>query len=547
MSRKRRFIFALGSGYIALVANIVYIALAIPLALSYLTKEEFGLWSVVLQITGYLGLLDLGVGQSVARLLIDSKDNINEGTYGSVLKTAVVVFAIQAFIVCAFGFLASHAVACLMHIPPSLMSTFEALLRWQCLAAAVGLLSKPFGYLQLWSHQRSDLGNFTAVAGFIMNFVFLWIGFKIGLRTFSLLLSSLAGNTIGISLTALAAMRLQLFPARGRWGALSWKQTREVFSFGRDLFVINLASQLISASQLILVSRLIGLDAAAVWSVCIKTYNMAQLVVFRIWDFSGAAFSEMVVRHEVGRFRSRLALVVAVSAVGAGFFGVLGAFGNRGFVNIWTAGKVSWDTWSDIAAAAYLFCFAVTRCYTGLIAVVKQIGNYKYISLLEGVLVVGGSIAFAPRLHFFGVLFSSLVANLLCSGVYGVFRVSRYFNSPIVEITFGWLKSACLFVTAFALIAFCIFWLGNHFRGPLPFLITASSAGSAGIALAFFFGLPGEFRNELIHFGKKLSRRILAGKRTPILPPSAPVISPTIEKEICSPSPDADRLETYSH
>jgi O-antigen/teichoic acid export membrane protein len=529
MSRKRRFIFALGSGYVALVANIVYIALAIPLALSYLTKEEFGLWSVVLQITGYLGLLDLGVGQSVARLLIDSKDNINEGTYGSVLKTAFVVFAIQALIVSAFGFLGSHPVACLMHIPPSLMATFEALLQWQCLAAAVALLSKPFGYLQLWSHQRSDVGNFAAVAGFIVNFVFLWIGFKIGWRTFSLLLSSVAGLTLTTSVTALAALRLKLFPARGRWGALSWKQTREVFSFGRDLFVINLASQLISASQLILVSRLIGLDAAAVWSVCIKTYNMAQLVVFRIWDFSGAAFSEMIVRHEIGRFRRRLALVVALSAVGAGFFGILGAFGNRGFVNIWTSGKVGWDTWSDIAAAAYLFCFAVTRCYTGLIAVVKQIGNYKYISLLEGILVVAGSIALAPRLHFFGVLFSSLVANLLCSGAYGVFRVSRYFNSSIAEITFGWLKGVCLFIAAFALAAFCIFWLGNRFSGPLPFLITAGSAGLSGIVLAFFVGLPNEIRNELIHFGKKLSRRILEGKQAPVSGVRSSVISANIE------------------
>jgi len=73
MSRKRRFITALGSGYLALIANVVFTAVSVPLALHYLSKEEFGLWSVVLQITGYLSLLDLGVGQSVSRLLVDSK------------------------------------------------------------------------------------------------------------------------------------------------------------------------------------------------------------------------------------------------------------------------------------------------------------------------------------------------------------------------------------------------------------------------------------------------------------------------------------------
>jgi hypothetical protein len=43
---------------------------------------------------------------------------------------------------------------------------------------------------------------------------------------------------------------------------------------------------------------------------------------------------------KTGRFRRRLGSIVAISAVGVGFFGVLGAFGNRGFVNIWTGGKM---------------------------------------------------------------------------------------------------------------------------------------------------------------------------------------------------------------
>ncbi len=209
----------------------------------------------------------------------------------------------------------------------------------------------------------------------------------------------------------------------------------------------------------------------------------------------------MIVRGEIERFRSRFAGLVALSAVGAGFLGILGAFGNRGFVNIWTGGKLAWDSWSDIAAGAYLFSFAVTRCYTGLTGIVKQIGNYKYISLLEGVLVIVGGIILAPQLHFCGVLLSSLLANLLCSGAYGAFRVARYFNISFVEVTFGWLKSTLLYAVIFALGAFGIFWLGNRFSGPLPFLTTAASAGLIGIVLALLFGFPREIRRELVLSG----------------------------------------------
>jgi O-antigen/teichoic acid export membrane protein len=545
MSRKRRFIFALGSGYAALAANIVYTASAIPLALHYLGREEFGLWSVVLQITGYLTLLDLGVGHSVARILVETKDDINGGIYGSILKTASIVFAIQACIVASFGFLFSHPISYLMGIPPNLRSTFEALMHWQCVTLSIGCLATPFGDLPLWSHQRLDLSNFANLAVFAANFLFLWIGFQTGLRTFSLLLSNVAGTVVYVFLVVRATTRLKLLPSRGHWGTISWERSGEIFRFSRDIFVTRLAAQLIYASQIILVSRLISLDAAGVWSVCTKSYSMALLVVCRVNDFSSAGFSEMIVRGEIGRFRSRLASIVALSAVGAGFFAVLGACGNRSFVNFWTGGKVSWDMWSDVVAAAYLFSVVVTRCYFGLTALVKQIGNYKYVSLLEGVLVIAGSIILAPRLHFFGVLLSSLLANSLCSGAYGAFRVSRYFNTSIVEVTFGWLKGALLYLVTFALAGFGIFWLGNRFSGPLPFLITAGSAGLTGMVLAILFGLPSDIRKELILFGTQLGKKVSDRKRPTTSSVSEPVLPTAIENDFPPPC-DADRSKTNS-
>jgi O-antigen/teichoic acid export membrane protein len=541
MSRKRRFIFALGSGYVALAANVLYVAATIPLALHYLTREEFGLWSVVVPLREYLGLFDLGVSASVARLLVDTKDDINGGVYGSLLKTASLIFAILAVMIASAGFLLSHPISYLMGIPPNLVSTFETLVQWQFVITSVALLTTPFGYLPLWSHQRSDVANFASVGFFAAGFLLMWIGFKTGMRTFSLVLSNVASALVSISFMALATTRLKLLPSRGHWGTISWERFWEVFRFSRDLFIAGLVPQMISASQMILVSRILGLDAAGVWSVCIKSFNMARLVIFRLYDSCGAGFSEMIVRGEIGQLRSRFAGIVVLSAVGAGYFGVLGAFANRGFVHLWTGGKLSWDSWSDIAAGAYLFSFTVTRCYTGLTGMVKRIGNYKYISLLEGVLVIVGGIIFAPRFHFCGVLLSSLLANLLCSGVYGAFRVSRYFNISLVEVAFGWLKNTFLYSVVFALFAFGIFWLGNRFRGPLPFLTTVVLAGLIGIVLALLFGLPDEIRREIVHFGTEFRQKILHGKQQPVSAVNETILAPTFKTERPPGVRDADR------
>src|SRR5271165_1702931 len=62
------------------------------------------------------------------------------------------------------------------------------------------------------------------------------------------------------------------------------------FRFSRDLFIAGLVPQIISASQMIVISRILGLDAAGVWSVCIKSFNMARLVICRVYDSCGAGF-----------------------------------------------------------------------------------------------------------------------------------------------------------------------------------------------------------------------------------------------------------------
>jgi hypothetical protein len=202
---------------------------------------------------------------------------------------------------------------------------------------------------------------------------------------------------------------------------------------------------------------------------------------------------------------------------------------------------VSWATWNDMAAGAYLVSCAITRCYAGLPELVKQIGNYKYISLLEGLLVVTGSITLAPRFHFLGVLLSSLLANVVCSGAYGAFRVSRYLNTSIVDVTLGWLKGAFFYIISFTLVSFGIFWFGGHFSGLLPFLITASSAGLAGIVLAFCLGLPREIREELTYLGKQFGEKIRKRQQGPMSPVKKGIVSWAVENEFTP--PDAEGFD----
>ena len=75
MSRLKRFTHALLSGYALLGVNVLFTLASVPLALHYLSTEEFGLWAVTSQIAGYIALMDFGLSAATSRILIDYKDH----------------------------------------------------------------------------------------------------------------------------------------------------------------------------------------------------------------------------------------------------------------------------------------------------------------------------------------------------------------------------------------------------------------------------------------------------------------------------------------
>src|ERR1043166_5441555 len=103
MSRLKKFTQSLLSGYITLAAQSLYTFASVPIALHYLSKAEFGLWGLTVEVATYVGLVDAGMSGSVSRVLIDHKDDPNGDAYGSIVKTGALVGFIQGVLIMLIG------------------------------------------------------------------------------------------------------------------------------------------------------------------------------------------------------------------------------------------------------------------------------------------------------------------------------------------------------------------------------------------------------------------------------------------------------------
>jgi O-antigen/teichoic acid export membrane protein len=473
---------------------MLYTFASVPLALHYLSRPEFGLWALTMQISGYIALIDAGMSASVSRILVDYKDSRSDGKYGSVIKTGALVGIVQGMLIAPIGLGLSLFAGSLFHIPESLQHQFMWLMIVQSGLLGIQFGTRIFGHI-LIAHQRWDISNFAQSTLFALSLLVMWVSLAAGMGVFSFLIAQ-GVLAIGPGINAVACARLNLLPKAGEWGRTSWLRFKELFGFGKDVFLYSVGTQFINASQTILLTRLFGLETAAVWSVCTRTYTMLGMLIGRALEYSGPIIAEMIVREErdrlAVRFRELAVVSTGISIISAALFGIC----NNDFVHIWTSGKMSWPMRNDVLLAIWMVICTTVRSHVVLIATTKKFGVLRYIFLLEGVTFVALNLCFLRNGTITTMLAFSILCTMLFSFPYAVWRVRQYFD--LEPGTFAaWYTPTFQVLWRVVLIALGVWWATHNFHTKWRFLSNLLILGLSGIFVFLRFGLDPSFKADL--------------------------------------------------
>jgi O-antigen/teichoic acid export membrane protein len=506
--RLRRFFYAVASGYAQLVANILYTLASVPLALHFLQKREFGLWALAIQLGGYLQLIDLGMSASVSRHLIDHKDNRNTGAYGGMIKTGGLVLLVQGLLVLAGGALVVLYGTQFLHIDQDLEHSFKVVMFLQCAIIAADFPARLFSHV-LVAHQRADIANYSQTGFFFASFATLWYCFARGLGVVSLVWANFAGWLVIVLANIIACSVLRLLPSGGAWGSASWSRFRELFAFGKDVFWIALGTQMITASQTIVVTRTLGLNSAAVWSICTRTYTLLNQLVWRPFDFSSSMLAEMVTRGERDRLLQRFKDLVVLTTSLAALAAVMFASCNGPFVALWTHGNISWSIRNDALLSIWMIISALVHCHCSLPVITKQIGFMRYIYFIEGLVYVVTASFLAQIGGFAAVISASILCTSLFSLPYGIWRTSDYFGIPSREVIMGWLKPSIWLLLFLIPIGAVVLVLFLHLNAAARLLLQTSTIACLGMLLFLHVGVHQELRREISSRAPPSLRRLL--------------------------------------
>jgi len=272
------------------------------------------------------------------------------------------------------------------------------------------------------------------------------------------------------------------------------------------MFFLYTGLLLLNSSQVVIITRVIGPEAVAVWDVATKSLILVQMFVTRIWESSMSAIAEMIVRGERDRMWARFQdILVLTGSVGV-WAAAAAAVCNGPFLAVWTHGRIAWPGYNDALMAVLVVLNSITRLHISLAGQTKEMRGLKFIYFLEGASFVLLAIWAGGRFGLTGILGSAILMNLLWSGLHGIRRTAAEMGErPWVAL---WrhqivpLRSAA----AMALLAGATAWLARDLT-PIPQLaVTISVMFFGGLAIFWRLGLTAYLRREPFAFLARLRK-----------------------------------------
>lgn len=496
MSRFKNFSRNLLTGYLQLGATAAYSFVSIPVILFWLPKPQFGLWVLLLQLISFVALIDLGMNSAIARLLVDHKDKKQTGTYGSLLKSAFILSITQAFLILAIVFAGASAFATLLNIPSELRADFTLLLQMQGAITAFSYVFRPLSII-LYAHQRVDLQAYNEIFSLLASLGFLVFFLYLGCGIFSFIVCNIIIAVTSPLYLFWNCIRLNFIPRKKEWGKISSGSFKEMFHFGFQLFLFNFGCMLQSASQTIVISRALGLEAAATWAVGTKVFNLFFPVMTKPYGSALPGFYEMVARGEIDQLKARFRTIVQLTASLGVFLGGSYILCNSIFVGVWTSGRIIWPTLNDCLLGLWLFLLALQTTHCTFVSVTKRFGALSYVFLLEGFTYICLALFVGKLGGIPGIIACSVVCTFIFSYLYGIRRSCEYFQTTFRTIAFDWVRSSLFMAIMYSLAILLTWWLTLNFTPVWRLATHLLVVCTVGGALLVFCGLPREIQLEI--------------------------------------------------
>jgi O-antigen/teichoic acid export membrane protein len=424
-------------GYISSVLITFFLS---PFVVHHLGAPAYGVWVLLVSLTGYLGLLDLGVRGAVTRYIAKFYAQSKHEDASRIASSAMGIFMAAGIIAAACSILMSVFALSHFHIIPEYAGAARIVIPLAGLTVAVSLIGGVFGGV-LAGLQRFDLLNTIEVGSSVLKAIvtvyFLRRGYGI-----------IALACIQLSFSLLNAlvyffMRLRLYPQlRLTWGYIGREHLGLIFSFSVYSFLLQVFSSLILYSDAVVIAVFLPVSLVTYFAIAGNLITYARALISGISQIMTPLASSLEAGGNLGavqkamldgaRYGTALLMPICVTFMLRG----------KTFISVWMgaqfgplAGDVLW-----VLALSGLFTAAIQVAW-GVVMGLNKHRAMVPVSLVEAACNLMLSIILVKKMGIVGVAWGTTLPNMIVCLTFWPWYLRKTLQIPMFEfIATAWLR-----------------------------------------------------------------------------------------------------------
>jgi O-antigen/teichoic acid export membrane protein len=411
-----------------------------PFIVRHLGNSGYGIWTLTMSVTGYLGLLDMGVRGAVTRYVAKFHTKSADEDASRVVSSGLAIFLAAGAIAIVVSVGLALFVVVHLRIPESFQFAAKVVLILSGINIAVSLASGVFGGVVV-ALQRFDLNNAVEITGTALRTIAILLLLSRGKGLISLAVIQLTFAIIGGAVTALLAFRL--YPRlRVHFSQCDKENLKMIFSFSFYSFLLQISGYLIFYTDSVVIGAFLPISAITFFAIAGNLMNYSRGLLSGISTTAAPVAAVLEAKGEQAELRR--VLLKGTRYASMLFFPIGIAFLLRGssFIGLWMGPSYAALSGKVLAILTVAQLLASGDQVSG--SMTLGIGRHRWMvppAIFEGVLNLGMSIALVRHYGIVGVAVGTAVPNLLVHlffwpwyvhHVYGVKPTSYVFSTWIL-------------------------------------------------------------------------------------------------------------------
>lgn len=468
-TRQKRYISGLFSNNLQKLLSAIIGFVATPIIIGYLGKEQYGIWIIIGNLLGYVGLMDFGITGAITALVAKNNNDKDEGKINALINNAFFLQIGILFVILVVGGILSFWVPDFFAIDPKDETLVWKTFLFAIIGYAISFPPKSFKGLIKGRQYIALVAwiDFASVALItLLNITMLHIG--IGL--------------IAMPIGAIVVRLLSYIPifyfARKAYPNLylsyryfDWKEAKSILNVSSLWFVGTTSAIIIYSTDNIVIGKFITVEIVTMYYV---TYRLSEFLRQRIYSISQTAlpgFGQLIGQNDFDRMQylylksQRFILGITIPIV----FAVI--FFNYDFVRLWVGPELFAGQAITMFFALLLFIMVFYHSSSIVLSSGMQLRPIAWSRGIEAILNLILSILGAKKFGIMGVAGATIVSNLLTSFWYIPYQTIKFLKlKPITLFREVYVFSFLLLLINIALYA--IFYYTDLYLQPLIYKLS---------------------------------------------------------------------------